>query len=153
MACRFDSGYRHHRQTLAVSRVWRFFYGNRRPFSAASADASQTSGSLLPGNPKARKPCPAWADGFSEVTEVIFRIGERTSLIPRPEECPGWPGRSSPWSCSSSGCRCCWWCRCRCDRARPGCPSGPRRWRTTGRRRFSPLCLRSGVSVGMFGPG
>ena len=66
----------------------------------ASAVASLTSGTLLPEFLKSRKPCPAWGSGFSEVPEVIFRIGERTSLIPRPEECPGWPGRSSPWSCS-----------------------------------------------------
>ncbi len=76
------------------------FLWKSEAISVASAVASLTSGALLPGNPKPRKPCPAWAGGFSEVPEVIFRIGRRTSLSPGSEECPGWPGRSSPWSCS-----------------------------------------------------
>ena len=76
------------------------FLWKSEAISAASAVASLTSGTPLPGFLKSRKPCPAWADGFSEVPEVIFRIGRRTSLSLHRGECPGWPGRSSPWSCS-----------------------------------------------------
>ena len=47
-----------HRQALDLSGVWRFFYGNRRPFSAASADASPPSAAAFPGLWKSRKPCP-----------------------------------------------------------------------------------------------
>ena len=107
-----------HRQALDFSGGWRFFYGNRRPFSVASADAILPSGAMFPGSWNFRKPYPAWPGGLSELMEVIFRIDGRTSLIPRPKKCPGWPGRSSARSCISNGCKCCYWCQCRCDRAK-----------------------------------
>ena len=56
------------------------FLWKSEAISVASAVASLTARALLPGNPKSRKPCPAWAGGFSEVPEVIFRTGRRTSL-------------------------------------------------------------------------
>ena len=71
--------------------------------------------SRFSGNPNPEKPCAA------RVSRPV-EANQEANFIPGRESSQGFCWRKPPWSCSPDGCRCCWWCRCRCVPATPGCP-------------------------------
>ena len=71
--------------------------------------------SRFSGNPNPEKPCAARVSGPVEANQeanfIPGRGNNRGFCWPRPL-----------WSCSQDGCKYCWWFRCHCGPATPGCP-------------------------------